>query len=248
MVLVISIMTIIAMFRQIQQAIEGIFRGLIAQIVAWFSKPPKEQVNQPVQEQAPQEMPGADEIKPPAEWMVLLEQIFKIVVTVLLIIAAAVVLFFLLRKLIRLVQRIAARLLERGADSRRAETGYTDEVESMMSLISLRKQMGSQLRKLLPKRKPSRPGWNELDSNAERIRFLYAHFVRSTTKSGDALQAHLTPRETLEHWKQQHGRAVRDKSEVDGLIESYEQVRYGEKTVSDELVSSFKQQLYREGK
>src|SRR4030095_12104319 len=152
---------------------ERFFHSIIASIMDWL--------NQPKELTTPEEPPGnaqtpempIEEAKPPSDLMLLLEQILKVIGIAIVIAIACVLLYFVSKKLYQWAKVIAAKLQERGADSRKGAEGYTDEVESLMTLTNLREQMGNQLRKLLPKRRTSAQEWSALTSNSEKIRYLY---------------------------------------------------------------------------
>lgn len=242
MIIVVALISLIAMFRQIQQAIEHFFYSFIQKLMSWFNRP---QENQPVEEpvgQPPQNMLPIDEQKPKAEWMIWLEQIVKIIAIVLVIAVVAIILFFVFRKLYQVTKALVAKLMLRGAESRKGESGFTDEVENLMTLTNLKEQMGKQLKKLLPRKREHGPEWNDLTSNAERIRFLYSNYVRADMKRGYTFHINLTPRETAEDLAKWTGTG-KSKEEVDELIEVYETVRYGEKQPSDKQVASIKQKI-----
>ncbi|CAM4204022.1 DUF4129 domain-containing protein [Paenibacillus alkaliterrae] len=247
MLIVVSIIAILALFRQIQQAIERLFLTVIEKVMSWFNRP---QEQEPAPEtavpQTPPDMGGA-EAKPPSDWMILLEQMLKMIGITLIIAAVSILLFFILRKLYRWAKVLVAKLLERGAENRKSDADFTDEVEHLMSSFNLRKQMGDQLKKLLPKKRVQGAVWEDFATNAEKIRFLYTYLVRAELKRGRSFQAHLTPRETAElltGWKSGGQR----QEGLNDFIAAYEKVRYGEKNINDAQLEALKQQLYQEKK
>ncbi|NIK76698.1 hypothetical protein FHS15_001823 [Paenibacillus castaneae] len=244
MFVIIAIISIIALFRNIQKAIESFVHSIIARIMQWFNRPVED--NPPAEPQAnePQPMFPAEEPKEPAEWLVLLEQIIKFIFIVLLVVGILVLLFFLAKKLYKWITAIVAKLLERSAEGRKVEEGFTDEVEQLMTLNNLREQMGNRLKGLFPKKRSHAKDWNEL-TNAEKIRALYAQNLRSDGKVGYEAQPHLTPRETVadrEKWK--NGKLKREG--MQGFIDVYEQVRYGEGNPNDKQVADYKKLLGEE--
>ncbi|WP_028610705.1 hypothetical protein [Paenibacillus harenae] len=247
MAVIVVIITILALFRQIQQTIEGFFRSIVQKLMAWLNRPGgQETIEEPPVSQAPPDMPGAEAPKPPAEWMVVLEQILKIFGIALVIIVACIALFLLSRKLYQWAKRFMAKLMERGDALRKGDAGFTDEVEQLMTLTSWRKQIGDQLQKLIPKKKYN-VTWDDLKSNADRIRFLYSYLIRSDMKRGQSFEAHLTPRETGAIMSNRKENGMQ-RSGISSFIDAYEQVRYGEKSIEDEQVSAFKVKLYKEEK
>lgn len=243
LLIIVSIISIIALFQQIQQVIERYFYSILEWLMRWLNRPVKQEPTEEpsVNEQPPGMLP-ADEVKPPSEWLLLLEQMLKIIGIVLVIFFVIIILFIVFKKLYQWAKVIMAKLQERGADNRRGEAAFTDEFENLMTLTNLRNQMGKQLKKLLPKNRSQGKGWNELTSNAEKIRFLYAHILQADAKQGYTVQAHLTPRETgedLAKWKD--GKLKREGIEC--FIDVYERVRYGDKLPDNQQVAAFKEKF-----
>jgi hypothetical protein len=242
MIIVVAIISILALFRQIQQAIERFFHSIIERIMNWLNQP-KEQTTaeEPPSNAQPPEMP-TEEVKPPSDFMLLLEQILKIIGIAFVIIIACILLYFLLKKLYQWAKVIAAKLQERSAESRKGTEGYTDEVESLMTLINLREQMGNRLRKLLPKKRSQAGEWHALTTNTEKIRYLYKMVLRTGAEQGYSVNTALTPRETaddLGNWKD----GKLKQSGMHSFIDVYEEVRYGDKEPNDQQVDAFKRQL-----
>jgi hypothetical protein len=242
MIIVVAIISILALFRQIQQAIERFFHAIIERIMNWLNRP-KEQIitEEPPSNAAMPQMP-TEEAKPPSDLMLLLEQILKVIGIAIVIAIACILLYFVFKKLYHWAKIIASRLRERGADSRKGAAGYTDEVESLMTLINLREQMGNQLKKLLPRRRTQAVEWNALASNAEKIRYLYLRVLRSGAEQGYSVNASLTPRETaddLANWKD----GKLKQAGMHPFIDVYEEVRYGDKEPDNQQVDAFKRQL-----
>lgn len=246
--IIVGMVSILALFRQIQQAIEGFFHSILKWVMSWLDQPEKQAPveEQPIIDPAPQLFPP-DEAKPPPDWMLILEQILKIAAIVLVIIIAILILFFLLKKLYQWVKLFAAKLLDRGTESRNSAVGFTDEVEHLMTLTNWREQMGNKLKKLLPKKRAFSKEWNELSTNREKIRYLYSRFLWADAERGYMVKTYLTPRETADDmakWKE-------DKHKQGGIhrfIDVYEEVRYGDKLPDDGQVAAFKQQLDNESK
>ncbi|MGM0882760.1 MAG: DUF4129 domain-containing protein [Bacillota bacterium] len=251
MAIIVTIISILALFRQIQQAIERFFLALVGKLMSWFNRPQEQQPIEeaPVNNPTPDMFPAAQE-KPASEWMLLLEQILKIIGIALVIIVICIVLFIVFRKLYQAAKTLAAKLLERGAEKNRGEAGFTDEVENLMTLTSIGKQMGNQLQKLFPRKRKNGEDWNDLKTNAERIRFLYTRLVRAVVKQGYPYQTHLTPRETARDLSQWKG-GTQQLEGINGFIDFidiYEKVRYGEGIPDDQQVAAYKQNFDSEKK
>lgn len=248
MAIIVTIICILALFRQIQQAIERFFRFIIDKIMSLLSKPREENpIEEPPANVQPPEMLPTVEEKPPSDWVVLLEQILKIIGIAFVIIASAILLFIVIKKLVRAAKRIIARLMERGQENRNGEAGFTDEVEQLMTLDSLRKQMGNQLLKLVPRKRKHEIEWNELTTNTERIRYLYGHLIRSALKRGYILQTHLTPRETALDLAERNNVSQTGQG-INRLVDAYEQVRYGNQVPGDQQVDALRKLFDQEKK
>lgn len=246
MAIIVVIICVIALFRQIQQTIERFFHSIVERLMSWFDKP--NEVKPPAEEMpnaAEPQLP-AGEAKAPSEWMLLIEQIFKIIGIILAIAVIGILLYFLVKKLYQWGRLIAAKLRERGTDQRHAETGYTDETESLMSLTNWREQMGNQLKKLFPKKRTFAQEWNELRTGAEKIRYLYSRLLRNGTEQGYIAKDYLTPRETADemaNWKD----GTLKPSSLQSFIDVYEKVRYGDKLPDEQQVDAFKEQFDKKG-
>ena len=245
-IIIVGLISILALFRQIQQAIERFFHTMLDRIMSWLNQSEKQAPldEQPINNPQPEMLP-VEEVKPPSDWMLLLEKMLKVVGIVLIIIFVCIILFVLFKKLYQWGRLIAAKLLERGADSRSSAAGFTDEVESLMTLTNWREQMGNRLKKLLPKKRSFLKEWSGLASNTDKIRFLYSRLLWAEAERGYAVKAHLTPRETADDmvkWKEgkhkQYG--------MHHFIDVYEEVRYGDKLPDDQQVAAIKQQLDKE--
>ncbi|MCA0758000.1 DUF4129 domain-containing protein [Paenibacillus sp. N4] len=238
-----AIMVVLALFRQIQQAVEGWFRSLFERLADWLNRPPKEPpVPEQPPEQAPPVIPGAEETGPPPEWMTVLEQLLKVAAIVLLAAGAVFLLTILLRKLYGAAKKLMARLLEREADRKENDAGYTDEIEHFMSLTKLGKQIRGQLKSLLPQKSGRDKGWKELASDADKIRFIYARLLRKQAERGHGAPANHTPREVGQRLADA-GSGGGDKQTIETFIGVYERVRYGEKQPGSGQAEQFKNQL-----
>ncbi|GGG88395.1 DUF4129 domain-containing protein [Paenibacillus radicis (ex Gao et al. 2016)] len=231
--LVVLVLIIISLFRQLQQLLESAFRAIGDAIMRWLNRPtePIEPSTEP-----PPALDPALPIEPaePSAWALLLEAILRIAGTILLIIVLGVVLFFIGRGLYRLLRKTMDRLLARSSESRELEGGYVDEVESLMS--SSRWGRGRK------GKADKEPGWSELRTGADRIRYLYRRFIKGHVEKGYSYQPHLTPKETaadLLSWQQRQGASDEEQS----LVRAYEEVRYGEREMDAQSAEQLKKRL-----
>jgi len=245
LLLMVSMIVIIASFRQLQRAVEDGFQKLIAWLNEWLARQP-EQAPPPPSEQPPSDagmpmLPPA-EPKEPALWMVIMELVLKIIGYSLLFILLVLAVYVVGKKLIGLIGKLAAKLLERGAALRGGEEQYTDEVENLMSLNKFKSGVRGKLRSMMPHKRNLSPQWEDLTSNKERIRFLYAAVLERESKQGYMIREHLTPRETVTELES--GKFVRrPAAALAPLADAYEEARYGEREPNDRKVAELKGEL-----
>jgi cell division protein FtsL len=240
--LLLVVIAIITMFRQIQHAVERFIKQIIDSIMEWMNRPRENEVQSEPPSEAPAPALPQSETKPPADWVVLLEQILKIAATVLVIVVVCFLLYYLGKKLYRLVQSFISKIWERSADRQGDDANYSDEVESLMSYTKLKDQLNGSLRRLSLRGKDKEPGWQDLKSNAERIRYLYKKLLSGGMKTGYTVIPSLTPRETAADMAKKKQTVIASEH-VAPLIDVYEAVRYGDKSPSDETVAELKRKL-----
>jgi len=242
LLLISALIVIIAMFRELQKVVENTIGKLLASIIAWFNRPREE--NEPVEAppmepQAPM-LPEA-ELKDPALWLQILERILIIAVNVMLAAALLVVIYFVGKKLFERLGNLVSKLLARGEGMRESENLYIDEVENLMTLNKFRARVNNKLQGLLPSKRSREIQWSDLQTNGERIRFLYSTVLKKHMKQGYSMQASLTPRETAVDLTNKQ----LEKAELEELIDAYEVTRYGDRIPNDDTVTKLKNKLYK---
>ncbi|MDQ0111326.1 DUF4129 domain-containing protein [Paenibacillus harenae] len=240
--ILLVLIAVLAMFRQIQHAVERFFRQIIDTIMAWMNRPRENEIQTEPTSEAPPPVLPQTESKPPADWVVILEQILKIAATILVIAVVCVLLYFLGKKLFRLVQSFISKIMERSAERQSDDADYTDEVESLMSYTKLKDQLNGSLQRLRPRGKDRELGWNDMLSNAERIRYLYSRLLHGGMRLGYSVVPSLTPRETAADMTKKKQNVIASE-QMTSLIEAYEAVRYGDKSPSDDTVADLKRKL-----
>ncbi|WP_042161793.1 DUF4129 domain-containing protein [Paenibacillus gorillae] len=231
--LVVLVLIVFSLFRQLQQLLESAFRAIGDAIMRWLNRP-TEPV-EPSTEPPPALDPGMQmEPTEPSAFILLLEAILRIAGTILSIILIGAVLFFIGRALYRLLRQTLDRLLAHTNESREAEGGYVDEVESIMSSSKWGRGRKGKADK--------EPGWSELRTGADRIRYLYRRLIKGQIEQGYAYQPHLTPQETaadLLSWQKRQ----RATDEEQSLVRAYEEVRYGEREMDAQSAEQLKKRL-----
>ncbi|ANY69194.1 hypothetical protein BBD42_23940 [Paenibacillus sp. BIHB 4019] len=239
----------IGFIRQITQGIEWAVRSLVQLLLSLMTgreaEPP---ASPPPEASQPPAFPPVEQ-KDPSPWLVWVENVLKVVIIIIVIAAIALAVYWLLRVVYRLSKKFLAKLAERSAERLGGEQGYTDEVESLMTLNKW--QDGWRLRR---KRNNAEQAvkWEELTGTRERIRYLYSRWVKRSISKGYVYQPHLTPRETAEElvkW-QVAAKDMDSYSEIERqqLIKLYEEARYKEEEPQEEAVNALYSQQQKRGK
>ena len=136
--------------------------------------------------------------------------------------AAFVVLIILaLRNGIRLIWGFLRSMLEQRGILTDQGGGFEDTHESLVQLRDLPRQYLDSLRSRM--RRETR--WNELQSESERVRYLYRHSLRRAQRAGYRHRASYTPKESLD---EAAAALPQIQSVEESLRADYELVRYGE--------------------
>lgn len=241
--IIVIVLCVISLFRVLFHAIEELVHSIITTVMNWLNRPAGEEIIEPPVSEPPESaLPIAAEPKDPAVWMLILEAILKYVGIGLVIVAGLLLLFFLGRALIRTMRKVFHQMLERANEKRSADAGYTDEVESLMSLTKWSDDWKKSMRKLIRGKHQNDIRWNELTSNGERIRYLYKSWIANHVHKGYAYHRHLTPHETISDltaWRKQQKPAAEEQT----LIRVYEEVRYGDQQPDEQMVATLKKRL-----
>jgi hypothetical protein len=176
---------------------------------------------------APAALPGG-EASPIAKF---LEVVMLISVAILLIAAAGYVFYryvpVWMRMLGKLLQRLFLYLMDRGASSEQ-QAGYVDETTSLWEWKQVRDEYLDRLKSWIPSPKERMAGWDELESNTEKARFLFHRVVKERVRKGFPLQAHQTPAEMLSQSKTPSDAAGALDQE---LVKLYQKARYSNETL-----------------
>lgn len=116
--------------------------------------------------------------------------------------------------------------------------GYTDEKEALMNFKGWRQKMADQVKDWGQGLFNKEVKWEELDSR-EKVRWLYRSWITQLRTMGYRFGMFRTPRETKTDvlaWQ-------KDASIPDGLIDLYEDVRYGSMEADLERVNRLRSQL-----
>lgn len=241
----------IGFIRQITQGIEWAVRSLVQLLLSLMTgREAETPASQQPEASPPPAFPPVEQ-KDPAPWLVWVENVLKVVIIIIVIAVIGLAVYWLLRVVYRLSRAFLAKMAERSAERLGAEQGYTDEVESLMTLNKW--QDGWRLRRKSKRGEPA-VKWEELTGTRERIRYLYSRWVKRSISKGYLYQAHLTPRETVEElvkWQATaKGTEMDSYSEIERqqLIKLYEEARYKEEEPQEEAVNALYARQQKRGK
>lgn len=170
---------------------------------------------------------------------VLMDKVLMVVVYIFLVAAAIFLIIFVVKKLKRQLKSAFSWLHtflnqifnHRDEDNQQ----YIDEKESVMSFKEWRKNHEHRLKNWLSNRWKLEPRWEDLQSNREKVRFLYRQRLLSLVREGRRLQPSDTPGETILDWKKH---SPDDKEALDRLKDIYGQARYTEHEISEDQIKS----------
>jgi hypothetical protein len=127
--------------------------------------------------------------------------------------------------------------------------GYTDEESIVFSWEAASRRMrNGWIGRIAGRRQRDR--WEDQQSNQERIRYLYRHWLRAAIERGYEPSESLTPKETamdVERWDAEANRKRTANAESDEvLLRLYYRVRYAEQGASDDEVERAKSNRLKE--
>jgi hypothetical protein len=237
-VVIISIILVITFFKAIQYVITQILNVVMSGIAAIFlflssllgSETPVESG-----ENASPGLPIPENSGESPWWNDLLFQIGRYAAFILL----GVLVLLLLRKFIKLAYRQILKFLDflKSRNSfTRNETGYVEEETKIISWKGLGKIYTDRLQEWLADMFKKEPKWKDLQTNKERIRYLYRHWLLERIAAGYTIKSNLTPHETekdVRQWRSQS----EDEAE---MAAAYNEARYSNHDISDETVTRIK--------
>lgn len=215
------LIAVLVLLPQLRQGLEYLWNAFVSWINGLFQQLPEDKP-EPLPEQPRLEEPllPAEESLPPPQWIKILEKFMIFAACAAAGLAAVYLLYRLARMLPKWADKLSAwlnRLLSRRSGEGE-RLGYVDEVEK---IAPSKRRNGF-------KRWRFSAGNNRADAREEGqeagIRRLYRKIVERNIRQGYDWKKHLTPRETvhdLKMWKEA------SEPVPDGLVELYEQARYG---------------------
>lgn len=189
---------------------------------------------------------GLGEAKEPSAFAKLLERIMIGAGWLLVIALTAWVLYLLFKKMIKTWMPGLWKKLTRWLKRQEGGTisqGYVDEETDLFQWERLRHRMTEPFSKVIERISRRSTRIEDFATNKERIRFLYRAQVKRAVKDGYERHEYLTPSETLHSIASE--RRGEEQNSLSQLASVYNDVRYGDKDVSDEDVKKLRRQLDR---
>ncbi|TXK78395.1 DUF4129 domain-containing protein [Paenibacillus sp. N3.4] len=227
----IALITLVAFFQQLQHGVIWVIRSVLGWLVSLMhSEPQAEQPKPspsavpPLQLDAPSSEPG---------WFAKFLHIVEVIAVYAIGLALIVLVIYLIfSKIIPLLASLIRRLMNRSLSSKLddASEGFSDEKESLLEWKNLPRLWWQQAKKTWSKEKKSELRWTQLESNRERIRFLYKRLIQQATSEGYTYKRSLTPNETEQDLK---ANKQLSQQTVHAITQAYNQVRYGDVEVTD---------------
>ena len=241
---VILFMMVLASWKQFIDAIRWIVGSIFVMIfraMNWlmnlliFETPGE----QPMEEQAPDFIPplNSEEYQANPFWEMVI-QIVGYMILIGIVIALLYLIFRVVYKIGRWLWEYFLNIIQTKSDALQEGT-YVDEKEMLLDWEKTRKKYAQKLKDWLTKREACEKNWEELQSNAERIRYLYRKWIRQCISKGYAYKNHLTPTQIQQDIQSWSGEGDAKKEE---LIKTYQDTRYGKRNVEDDTVKRFSQQ------
>lgn len=142
------------------------------------------------------------------------------------------------KKILNALSRWFSKLFDRIKGWGGAELGYVDRQESLLKKEEeTPRRKGGFISRLF-----ARPvQWRDLKDNISRVRYIYSKVVRDNIRAGYAYTPSKTPNETLDGIRRIDGKIGQERYEQ--LAESYNQARYGNEAIGDDLVDKLKQEF-----
>lgn len=233
------IVALITNGRTIREGLWNGFRAVIQWLVdATSGSGEKEVIEEPPPPPSMEPAFPFEEPKEPSAIAEFLEMITMYVMYVLLAAAIVLIVFLFIKKtrtwiingfkkLIQFLKEIVSQMTEREED-----VAYVEEKESVFNWQEWKDEQQSKAKGLVKNIFQRKPNWNAL-SNQEKVRFVFRNFLMQEADHRN-LKRNGTPREILEQIKLA---SKVDEKQIEQLRSAYEQTRYGEQNVDEQIVS-----------
>lgn len=235
--IILIVIGIISFFKALKEGVEWLVGGigyLLLRFLVLLSE-----LLAPAETQGPSGHEGGGfegllppiEERPPSIWDKIVS-IIGIIITIIAVLAFLGLLIYVLYKLFKKIMAWLSRFYQMGKDME-DYGGYVDEKESLMDLKGLGRDYVDRFRRWLTELMEREPRWDDLKTNKEKIRYIYRHFLLHCIAAGYSFKAYLTPREIGKELSQKEPEKAQN---IEELTAAYQQVRYGDKDISDEKI------------
>lgn len=237
-IITIAIILLIANGRRIQETLWNGFRGIIQWMIELLSD--GEQGGNLGEDPPPAPVESVlpvVETKEPSAFAKLLEVIAMYVVYISVAIVIILLILLLMKKTRRWLIKVFQKLLQflrriGGQITARDElTQYIEEKESVFDWRDWKEENQSKVKAFIQHMFKRKPKWESL-SNQEKVRFVFRELIEQEMDHS-VYKAHETPREILESLKTT---VEIDEKKLKKLKIAYEQARYGDRDVEQQIV------------
>ncbi|GGE40251.1 hypothetical protein GCM10011391_18780 [Pullulanibacillus camelliae] len=241
LLLIILLVINYRLFPYLFSKLASLFSYIIQVVLAIFPHRSKSTINQPSTAQVPPFL--KIEARHPSIGGEVLEKIMMGLAYVFLCAAVLFLIFIIYKKLKPAITRYFQKLLlymnqlfQQLEDQSQA-LGYQEEREMLFQ--DWRHETKEKLKRGLSQWQRTQR-WEDLQTNQERIRFLFRQLLFKEMKQGYIYQSHHTPRETLDKIKKQYpGQSI----ELESLEKLYEKARYSPHSISNQEVKRTKEKI-----
>ena len=229
LIITLLIIVVIASFNTIKEfikkGVQQLFKFILTILVKLSSllqtgemadEPPGEIAQFPVEDVAKAQHPIVEKIL----------YVLGIVLTIIGIILLLRVIYMGLKKLIGIISKwIRGFFTER--ELHEESYGYVDEKESLIDMKKIREKYKEKFGAFIDRMMEREPKWEDLETNAERIRYIYRGIVFKYLRAGYRYKNHMTPIEMgqdIEKWYKNEEENI----SLAELISLYNRARYGD--------------------
>lgn len=243
LIVFLVVLTGIAYFQQVGRFLLHVLRSALVWLIRLMNGKPSEAPTEPAATPPPPQLPPSDPSKKPAWLEALLHYAMIAFIALVVLALAAGLIYLLVAKVWPAVRRLLRYLLRgsQGREDSEASAGYTDEREDLLNWKELPSLWWQRMAGMFGRSSEAQePGWSQLRSNRERVRFLYRKLIERAARDGYAYKQAYTPSETEQELSQNYrlGSAA-----LHDVTVAYNRSRYGDEELSTEEVERLVQQL-----
>lgn len=229
LILTFLIIAIITSFNTIKETAKTGIKSLFTWIIAMLDKLSSLLLSEDMAEELPREIQEFPMEGTPNPRHPIVEKILYILGIVITIIGIIVLLYGLykgIKKLMGIISKwIKGFFIER--ELYEENYGYIDEKESLIDMEKIKEKYMEKIKSFIDNIMDREPKWEDLETNADKIRYIYRGIVFKYIKSGYRYKAYMTPNEIgedIEKWCRDEEKDI----SVKQIISLYNKARYGD--------------------